>query len=152
MFTSFRTSCLLFLIALLIPVFSSQSYAAEFITVTKNNVNVRTGPGTDSPVHVQLFEGYPLKVLEKKGDWDKVSDFENDGGWIERSLTKANDTVIVTAQSSVNLRSEPSTNSDIVATVDRGVVLTKVGIQGEWIQVRHSSGVSGWIYGKLVWP
>ncbi len=93
-----------------------------------------------------------MKVLAQKGSWYKVSDYENDYGWIESSLTKTNDTVIVNVSKVANLRSKPSAKSDIVATVDRGVVLTKIGVQGDWIQVRHSSGVSGWIYDKIVWP
>jgi SH3-like domain-containing protein len=132
--------------------YSSTLLAAQFITVTKDNVNVRTGPGTNNPVHMQLFKGYPLKVLDKKGNWYKVVDFEHDSGWIENSLTKTNDTVIVNAKTDVNMRSKPDVKSDIVATVDRGVVLKKIGIQGNWVEVRHSSGVSGWIYGKLLWP
>lgn len=91
-------------------------------------------------------------MLDKKGNWYKVVDFEHDSGWIENSLTKTNDTVIVNAKTDVNMRSKPDVKSDIVATVDRGVVLKKIGIQGNWVEVRHSSGVSGWIYGKLLWP
>lgn len=152
MFTSFRKHLIQGLVAVVLVGFSSTLFAAQFITVTKDKVNVRTGPGTNNPVHLQLFDGYPLKVLDKKGSWYKVIDFEKDTGWIESSLTRANDTVIVDAKNYVNMREKPSVNSAVVATVDRGVVLKKIGMQGSWIKVRHSSGVSGWIYGKLVWP
>lgn len=152
MSSSIRKPFILFLFTLLLLAVSANVQASQFVTVTKDNVNVRTGPGTDNPVHMQLFNGYPLKVIEKKGSWLKVSDFENDTGWIASSLTRPNDTVIVDAKNTINMRSNPSTKSDIVATVDRGVVLKKIGIQGDWIHVRHSSGVSGWIYDKLLWP
>jgi len=152
MLTTFRKHFFQSLLILLFLTFSSTLFAAQFITVAKDNVNVRTGPGTDNPIHLQLFDGYPLKVIDKQGSWYKVIDFENDTGWIESSLTRSNDTVIINAKTNANMRSKPSVSSEIVATVDRGVVLKKIGIQGGWIQVRHSSGVSGWIYGKLVWP
>jgi len=152
MFTSFRKHFIQGLVTIVLVGFSSTLFAAQFITVTKDNVNVRTGPGTNNPVHLQLFDGYPLKVVDKKGSWYKVVDFEKDTGWIESSLTRANDTVIVDAKNYVNMREKPSVNSPVVATVDHGVVLEKIGMQGSWIKVRHSSGVSGWIYGKLVWP
>ena len=126
--------------------------AADFVGVAKDNVNVRTGPGTNNPVHMELFEGYPLKVTGKEGTWLKIVDFENDSGWIEGSLTKACDTVIVKVQTSANLRSEPNTSSAIVASVDRGVILKKTGMQDQWMHVQHSSGVSGWIHQSLVWP
>ena len=82
----------------------------------------------------------------------KIVDYENDAGWIEASLTRTGDTVIVKAQASVNLRAEPNTTCATVATVDRGVVLKKLAMQGQWLHVRHSSGISGWIHQGLVCP
>ncbi|MEA3467281.1 MAG: SH3 domain-containing protein, partial [Thermodesulfobacteriota bacterium] len=61
----YKTAILLFAF-FLIP---SLSLAAEVVSVKKDNVNVRSGPGTEFPVTMELFKGYPLKVLEKKGDW-----------------------------------------------------------------------------------
>ena len=140
--------------ALLIFIFfiSPNVLAAQYVSVKKDNVNVRTGPSTDNPVCMELFEGYPLKVIKKQGDWYKVVDFENDTGWIHKSMVTAGDTVIVNAKKSVNMRSGPSTKSSVVADVERGVVLTKISRKGKWVEVRHSSGTVGWIYKPLLWP
>ena len=56
-------------------------YSAEYVNVTKDGVNLRSGPDTKYSVIYELPEGYPLKVLTRKGQWIKVSDFENDEGW-----------------------------------------------------------------------
>ncbi|MBL4902730.1 MAG: SH3 domain-containing protein [Desulfocapsa sp.] len=125
---------------------------AQDVSVKKDNVNVRTGPGTEFPVAMELFKGYPLKVLEKKGDWLKINDFENDKGWIFSALVEPGTTVIVNGKKSVNMRSKPSTTASIVASVDRGVVLTKVTTKGKWVKVKHSQGTTGWIYSPLLWP
>jgi SH3-like domain-containing protein len=125
---------------------------AQTVSVKKDNVNVRTGPGTEFPVTMELFKGYPLKVLENKGDWLKIDDFENDKGWIFSALVEPGTTVIVNGKKSVNMRSKPSTSASIVASVDRGVVLTKVATKGKWVQVKHSQGTVGWIYSPLLWP
>jgi len=130
----------------------SSSFAAEYVSVNKDNVNVRTGPGTDNPVSMELFAGYPLKVVRKKGDWIKFTDFENDTGWIHKSLVTKGDSVIINAKKSVNMRSGPSTKNSIVADIERGVVLTKISQKGKWTQVRHSSGTVGWVYNPLIWP
>ena len=53
--------------------------AAEFVSVAKDGVNLRSGPETKYEVLFQLPSGYPLKVLAHKGKWLKVSDYENDG-------------------------------------------------------------------------
>jgi len=101
---------------------------------------------------MELFEGYPLKVTDKKGDWLKITDFENDNGWIFSALVVSGNTVIVNGKKSVNMRSKPNTKASIVASVDRGVVLTKVSAQGKWVKVKHSQGTVGWIYRPLLWP
>lgn len=131
---------------------SSPLLAAEYLSVTTDNANVRTGPGTNYPASMELFLGYPLKVLKKQGDWYKITDFENDTGWIHESIVKECDSVIVNAQKSLNMRSGASTKDSIIADVERGVVLSRIETKGKWTKVRHSSGTTGWIYSPLLWP
>ncbi len=139
----------IFLTLLLFPCFA---FAAQVVSVKKDTVNVRSGPGTNFPIAMELFQGYPLKVLETKGDWLKITDFENDSGWIYSPLVIPGSTVITNGKKSINMRSQPKTTASIVATVERGVVLTKLSTQGKWVKVRHSQGTTGWIYSPLVWP
>ncbi|MFW2367183.1 MAG: SH3 domain-containing protein [Desulforhopalus sp.] len=132
--------------------FSTPLLAAEYLSVTTDNANVRTGPGTNYPASMELFLGYPLKVLKTQGEWYKITDFENDTGWIHKSIVKKNNSVIVNAQKSLNMRSGGSTKDSIIADVERGVVLTRLEKKGKWTKVRHSSGTSGWVYSPLIWP
>jgi SH3-like domain-containing protein len=128
------------------------SFSAEYVSVVKDGTNVRTGPSTSDPVYMELFRGYPLKIAEKKGEWIKIQDFENDSGWIHSSLIEKGNTVIVNAESSVNMRSGPGTEHGIIANLERGVVLDLIERKGNWVQVKHLSGTQGWIYAPLVWP
>ena len=132
--------------------FIGQVSAADYVSVKGDNVNVRSGPGTNYQVSMELFAGYPLKVASTQGDWLKVVDFENDSGWIHNSLVNPGNSVIVNGNKSVNMRSEPNTKSSVIATVDRGVVMTKLESQGKWLKLKHSSGLIGWIYKPLLWP
>lgn len=133
--------------------FASPSvFAADYLSITTDNANVRTGPGTNHPASMELFQGYPLKVTKQEGEWYQVTDFENDTGWVHTSIVKKADTVIVNAQNSINMRSGPSTNDSIIADVERGVVLTRISQEGKWTKVRHSGGTTGWIYSSLLWP
>ena len=132
--------------------FGTSAFGAEYVSVKGDNVNVRTGAGTNYEVSMELFKGYPLKVLSTQGEWLKIVDFENDQGWIHQSLVTDGDTVIVNGNKNVNMRAEPSTNSTVIATVDRGVVMTKLETQGKWLKLKHSTGLIGWIYKPLLWP
>jgi len=123
---------------------------AEYVSVAKDGVNLRSGPDTKYSVLYELPEGYPLQIVTRQGQWLKVSDFENDQGWIFSSLVTGNDHVIVTVNDG-NVRSGPGINNSKVGEVVREVLLKKVGQQGDWIQVEHPQ-LKGWIHKKLVWP
>lgn len=144
------TSLLVFSAASLFTVTSS--FSASFLSVKTDNANVRTGPGTNYPVVMELFQDYPLKVVKKKGNWYKIADFEKDEGWIHNSITRKGNTVIVDAKKSANMRAEPSTKAAVVADVQRGVVLKKIDKKGKWVKVQHSGGTTGWMYSPLLWP
>ncbi|MBM9519611.1 SH3 domain-containing protein [Desulforhopalus vacuolatus] len=146
-----KTLCTIAVVVILALV-SSPAFAAQYISVKVDNANVRTGPSTRDSVCMELFKGYPLKILQTQGNWFKVSDFENDTGWIHKGITMPQNSIIVNAEESMNMRSQPSTKSKVIASVERGVVLTKLQKKGDWIKVRHSGGTIGWIYAPLVWP
>lgn len=124
--------------------------AAEFVSVGKDGVNLRSGPDTKYSIVYELPEGYPLKVEETKGEWLKVSDFENDQGWIYGPLVSKEQYVIVTVKEG-NVRSGPGVNYGKVGSVVREVVLKQVGREGDWIKFEHPQ-LKGWIHRKLIWP
>jgi SH3-like domain-containing protein len=126
------------------------AHSAEYVSVAKDGVNLRSGPDTKYSVLYELPNGYPLKVLSKKGQWLKVSDFENDQGWVFSPLVSRNSYVIVTVREG-NVRSGAGINHDKVGEVVREVLLKKVGKQGDWVQVEHPK-LKGWIHRKLIWP
>lgn len=140
------------ILGLFLTFFFSSVYAADYLTVTTDNVSIRTGPGKNHPASMELFQGYPLKVIKKDGEWYQVTDFEGDTGFVHKASVKKCDTVIVAADKSVNMRSEPSTNGAVVADVERGVVMVKLAANDKWTQVRHSTGTTGWIFNTLLWP
>jgi SH3-like domain-containing protein len=131
---------------------NSWSLATDYVSVKKDGVNIRSGPATDKPVVMEVFRGFPLRVLEKKGNWLKVSDYENDSGWINKDMTENTKTVIVVAKTSANMRQEADGKSAKIADVVPGVVLQLLKEQGEWRQVKHSGGTTGWLHKTLIWP
>ena len=129
---------------------ASVALAAEYVSVVKDDVNLRSGPDTKYETLYQLPAGYPLKVLSRQGKWIKVSDFENDKGWIYGSLVSKTPHVIVKVKEG-NVRSGPGKKYSKVGSVAREVILKKVSVKGDWIKVSHPR-LSGWIHKSLVWP
>lgn len=124
--------------------------AADYVCVNNDGVNLRSAPNINSSILYELPAGYPLKVLQKKGDWLKVSDFENDKGWIFSSLVSKSNYVIVKVKEG-NVRSGPGKKYQKIGTVAREVILRRLKTKGKWVKVRHPR-LTGWIYKTLLWP
>ena len=129
--------------------------SAQMLSVDGENVNLRSGPGTKYQVKWEYGKGFPLKVISKKGDWVKVSDFENDSGWIYKPLLSKKGHMIVKAfkdkNKRINIRSGPGTRYKVVGKAYYGVVFETLGQENGWAKVRHESGLVGWIKRTLVW-
>ena len=128
---------------------------AEMRSTSRENVNLRTGPGDEYEVKWEYGNGFPVKTLSQKGKWVKVQDFENDSGWIYSSLLSKAPHVIVKVNKGknkqVNIRSGPGTKYNVVGKAYYGVVFEKKKQQKGWIKVRHESGLEGWIENSLLW-
>lgn len=59
---------------------------ADAVIVTKDKVNVRTGPGTDHDIAFTVARGVPFQVVERKGQWIRVRHADGEAGWIHNML------------------------------------------------------------------
>lgn len=144
-----RLSALLFA-ALLISLVTPLVHAREMVSVARGEVNMRSGPGTRYDAPWGLSRGYPLAVVGRRGAWIKVRDFENDEGWVLRSLTDRTPHHVIRV-GTANLRSTPSTRGRIIGKAGYGVVLRTLERRGNWIKVRDQRGTTGWVANHLVW-
>ena len=124
--------------------------AAEFVSVVKDGVNLRSGPDTTNEVLFKLPKGYPLKVMAIQSKWMKVSDYEGDKGWIFSSLVSKEQYVIVKVKEG-NVRSGPGTQNGKIGKVVRDVIVKKVATQGDWVKISDPR-LTGWVHKQLVWP
>lgn len=123
---------------------------AERLAVKASKANLRSGPGAEHAVIWQAEQYYPLKVIERKGPWCLVEDFEGDRGWLHESLLGKLETVVA-ARDGCNLRAGPGTDHPVVLVVDAGVPFKVLERRGQWLRVQHADGETGWIAGSLVW-
>jgi SH3-like domain-containing protein len=125
--------------------------AAEYVSVKKDAVNIRSAPSTKSKVIWQVFESFPLEVIKRDGKWLNVVDFEGDKGWIYDTLITSNKSVIVNVETA-NMRSGPTTGDTVVATVKKGVVFEPLEMKADWMKVRYKNEITGWMHNSLLWP
>jgi SH3-like domain-containing protein len=126
-----------YLVAVLVFL-SELCFAAEFASIIKDGVNIRSGPSTKHEVLWEVFREFPVEILQRQG-------------WVYSSLLANTKTMIVKVETA-NMRSGPSTDDKIIATVKKGVVFTPLEQQGSWIKVRYKNDITGWIYNTLLFP
>jgi SH3-like domain-containing protein len=143
-------SRVLYLLPVLLLLAASQATAQRMVSVAREEVNMRSGAGTQHPANWTLGRGYPLKVIGSRGSWLKVTDFENDTGWVHRPLTNRTPHYVVNVKIA-NLRSEPSTGSRILAKLAYGDVLKTLKHKGSWVKLQREGGLRGWVARRLLW-
>ena len=128
----------------------SSVQAQSMVSVKGSTVNMRTQPTTRSDIMWELKRGYPLRVVQRKGKWLQVTDFEGDRGWVARSLIGAVPHFVVKSKTA-NMRKGPGTSHPIVGKAEYGDLLRTKAKRSGWAQVENASGTSGWISQKLLW-
>ncbi|MDD2466928.1 MAG: SH3 domain-containing protein [Desulfobulbus sp.] len=128
----------------------SSGWGAEYLSVARDGINVRSGPGTNASVLFELPMGYPLEVVSREGQWVKVMDYEGDKGYVVDSLLSKTPYVIIKVKE-CNVRSGPSTTDPVVGNVVKDVIFQKVEQKGDWVKISHPQ-LTGWVHKTLVWP
>ncbi len=140
---------------LLLFVVQATAAVAAMVSITGNNVNMRSGAGKKYKVIWKLGSGFPLKVLRRSGSWIRVQDFEGTIGWVNKKVVNKTPHMIVKvhkkSRKQINVRSGPGTNNRIVAKAYYGVVFKTLKQKNGWVKVHHEKGVTGWVKRSLLW-
>jgi len=124
--------------------------AQEMVSIRGSTVNMRAGPGTDSEVLWELQRGYPLQVVKRQGSWLEVRDFEDDRGWVSRSLVGRVPHMIVKVDHA-NIRSGPGARYRVIGKAEYGELLRTLERRADWVRVRRAAGEIGWVARRLLW-
>lgn len=124
--------------------------ATHFVSIKNEQVNLRAEPSTEAKVLYELKIGYPLQVISKDGKWLEVRDFEGDEGWVHESVTSSDPHKILKTEGA-NIRSKANKDSDSLAVIKYGEVLSVLGKKGSWVHIETADGVNGWVHKNLLW-
>ena len=139
----------IFIICFSLFSFSISSAEDIFLSLKKNKVNVRYGPGFDSPIkYIYKKINLPVKQIDKKENFRRIIDFKNNSGWIHISQLK--DVSSVIPRSDIVLFNKPSNFSEPLANIKRGRVLLIIKCNVNWCKVKTDK-YDGWINSKNLW-
>ena len=137
-----------FLSILFIPIEFSVA-KEKFLSLKKNKVYVRYGPSFDSPIkYVYKKINLPVKQIDKKENWRRIVDLDNNSGWIHwRMLKKPNSIIILKNKV---LFKKPTNYSKPLARLEKGRLLRVKECEENWCYVT-TDDYSGWIKTNDVW-
>ena len=120
-----------------------------FLSLKKNKVNVRYGPGFEYPIkYIYKKINLPIKQIDKKENFRRIIDLKNNSGWIHVSQLKKINSII--PKEDKILFSKPSNFSKPLAKIEKGRVLLLQNCIEKWCRVKSGS-FKGWIKIKNIW-
>jgi len=119
-----------------------------------SSVNMRTEASTSSSVVDKLTNGERVAVLDETDGWYKVV-YAGQNGYISSEYVELSDVMNIEPGSArvttqvLNVRSEPTTDSEIVSRLQEGNTVKIIGINSGWLKIETSS-YKGYIHPDYV--
>ena len=141
--------------------------ANQTVTSATDHLNVRSGPGLNYEIISTLNKGDLYPVLKEEGEWIQINLNDGQKGWVANYLVSVKDgstsnqvnteqartnedtkSGIITVNS-LNLRSEPSLNGNILGKLQKDDNVRIISESNGWIEISHN-GESGWISSQYI--
>ena len=141
--------------------------ANQTVTSATDDLNVRSGPGLNYEIISTLNKGDLYPVLKEEGEWIQINLNDGQKGWVANYLVSVKDgstsnqvnteqartnedtkSGIITVNS-LNLRSEPSLNGNILGKLQKDDNVRIISESNGWIEISHN-GESGWISSQYI--
>ena len=123
------------------------------LCVTTSKANLRTKPGSKSPISWTVAKYTPLIELRKSGGWYEVEDMDGETHWVYSQNVSRKMVCVAIKVSTAKLRKTPGASGEIaeIRQVDRYTPFKRVDIEGEWYQVEASWGEAYSVHESTVW-
>ena len=146
--------CYTLVVALFIfLIFVTKIFANEntnFLTLKNDEVNLRQGPSFKYPIKLIYKKKYlPVIILDQSETWRKISDFENNSGWVHISQLSKKKSAINIKNNSI-IYKKPTIFSKPIAKLETGRLMLVKKCKIKWCKIT-SGNFSGWIYKNSLW-
>jgi len=120
-----------------------------FLSLKKNKVNVRYGPGFNFQVkYVYNKINLPIKQIDQKENFRRIIDLKNNSGWIHVSQLKKSNSII--SLDDKILFTKPTVFSKPLAKIKKGRLLVVKKCSNNWCKITTNE-FDGWIKAKNIW-
>ncbi len=121
-----------------------------FLTLKYNRVKVRQGPSFEYPVKFIFKKKYlPIKVIDRKDNFRKITDLKNNNGWIHVSQLSKKKSAINIHNLSIIFK-KPNIYSQPMAKLEKGKIVIVKKCKEDWCKI-ITNDYKGWIFKNYLW-
>ena len=120
-----------------------------FLSLKKDKVYVRFGPGKNYPIkYIYNKKFLTIKVIDKKDNFRRIIDHKKNSGWIHQIMLRKLNSLIILEEKIVFKKNSKFSKPIVKLEKGRLVIIKKCEIN--WCRIETGS-YSGWIETKNVW-
>jgi len=139
------------IIFLLTILFSKEAISENnyFLSLKKDKVYVRYGPGKNYPVkYIYRKRFLPIKVIDQKDNFRRIIDHKQNSGWIHRIMLRKLNSLVILEEKIVFKKNTKFSKPIVKLEKGRLVIIKRCKIN--WCRI-ETGNYSGWIETKNVW-
>ncbi|MFH1771217.1 MAG: SH3 domain-containing protein [Candidatus Omnitrophota bacterium] len=144
---------IIFFFILFLSILSINAYPAELFQIVEDGINIRSDATVMSTDLGHLKKGETIRVVGERYQWYKIILPKRFTCFVLKEHTVAVNELLVTVSAArLNARKEPSLDSEIMGTLEKGLVLRIVEKRGDWLETTCYPHVNGWVHSKFLKP
>ena len=123
----------------------------RFVSLKSDNSNLRVGPGENYPIKLKyIVANTPVEIIDEYKNWRKIKDYEENEGWMHKSLIKGKRFAIVNTlyQEGLQVFNKPKGNN--IGKIGKRNILEVKTCLMNWCKIKHKKN-TGWVNKLNLW-
>ena len=128
----------------------------RFVTLKKDVVYMRRGPGSDHAIEWQYVRKHlPVEIINEYDLWREVRDPSGTEGWISANMLSGERYVMIVSppgkkQTREPLRTRPDDKAKVIAFAENGVIGELRHCPDQWCEIQAGNR-TGWVERRALW-
>ena len=123
----------------------------RFVSLKSDNSNLRVGPSENYPVKLKyIVADMPVEIIDEYKNWRKIIDYEENIGWVHKSLLKGNRFAIVNPPYAEGAQIYTKPNGNINGKIGKKNIVKVNKCLIEWCYISFNKN-KGWIKKSNLW-
>ena len=123
----------------------------RYVSLKSNESNLRVGPSKNYPILIKYTTAnFPIKIIGEHKDWRQTIDFQNNKGWLHKSLIKGERYGIIISLAKNNVEIYNNIYGKVIGEISKGHIIYISKCKINWCLINKSER-KGWVEKKYIW-